>query len=112
MLSGWYKVRPMTTWKCRSLAVLLLILVAFSSLLNLAVAVSARADTDAPSPFVLIEAFEESETEESGEFVLLADSKPCVMAVEVTYATHIAEECEFDRARHRKAHLLRGPPVV
>ena len=91
---------------------LLLMLVAFSSLLNLAVAVSARADKDVLSPFVLVEAFEESEIEESGEFVLLADSKPCVLAFEVTYAAYIAEECEFDRARHRKAHFLRGPPLV
>ena len=102
----------MTAWKRRSLAVLMLMLVAFSSLLNLAVAVSARADTDVLSPFVLVEAFEEGEIGESGEFVLLADSKPCVLAVEVNYAAHIAEECEFDRARHRKAHFLRGPPVV
>lgn len=87
-------------------------LMAFLFLLNVAVAVSARTDTDVLSPFVLVEAFEESEIEESGEFVLLADSKPCVFAFEFTYAAHIAEECEFDRARHRKAHFLRGPPVV
>ncbi len=102
----------MTTWKRRSLAVLLLLIVAFSSLLNFAVAMSARADADVFVPFVLVEAFEESEIEESGEFVLLADSKPCVFAFEVTYAAHIAEECEFDRARHRKAHFLRGPPIA
>lgn len=100
----------MTAWKRRSLAVLLLLIVAFSSLLNLAVA--ARAGTDATSPFVLVEAFEECEIEESGEFVLLADSEPCVWAIEIAYAAHIAEECEFDRARHRKAHFLRGPPTV
>ena len=103
---------PMTAWKRRSLAVLLLMLVTFSSLLNLAVVASAQTNTDVLSPFVLVEAFEESEIEESGEFVLVADSKPCVFAFEVTYAAHIAEECEFDRARHRKAHFLRGPPVV
>ncbi len=102
----------MTAWKRRSLAVLLLLIVAFSSLLNLTVAVATRADADAPSPFMLVEAFEESEIEESGEFVLLADSKPCVWAIEDAYAAHIAEECEFDRVRHRKAHFLRGPPVA
>jgi hypothetical protein len=102
----------MTAWKRRSLAVLMLMLVAISSPLNLAVAVSAHADTDVLSPFVLVEAFEEGEIEESNEFVLLTDTKPCVFAFEVTYAAHIAEECEFDRARHRKAHFLRGPPVA
>lgn len=100
----------MTTWKRRSLAVLLLLIAVFSSLLNLEMA--ARTDTDVPSPFVLVEAFEESEIEESGDFVLLTDSELCVWVIEVAYVAHIAEECEFDRDRHRKAHLLRGPPVA
>jgi hypothetical protein len=92
--------------------VLLLTLVAFTSLLNLAVAVAARADTNVLSPFVLVEVVEESETEESGEFVLLADTEPFVLTMKVTNASDIAEECEFDRARHRQPHFLRGPPAV
>ena len=100
----------MTVWKRRSLAALLLMLVAFSFLLNLVAGTSARADADVRSPFVLVETVEEGEAEESSEFVLLTSAEPCQLAFEVTYAAHIAEECEFDRARHRKDHLLRGPP--
>ena len=102
----------MTAWERRSLAVLLLMLVAISSLLNLVVTASTRADADVLSPFVLVESAEEGEFEECDAFALLTNTESCVLAFEATYAIQIAEECQFDRARHRKSHLLRGPPSV
>ncbi len=102
----------MPAWKRQSLASLLLLLVAFSYLLNLITVVSTRAEPDVCSPFVLVESVEESETEESGEFVLLARTESSGLAFEVTNAAHLTEECEFDKARHRKSHLGRGPPPL
>lgn len=102
----------MIAWKRRSLAVLLLMSVAFSSLLNLVFAASTTADADVLSPFVLVESTEEGEFEECDEFALLTETESCALAFEVTYVTHIAEECQFDRAQRLKSHLLRGPPSV
>lgn len=102
----------MTSWQHRSLAVVLLLLVASSSLLNLAEGAALLTTPDVVTPFVLIELAEETEADESSEFLLFAPAETCEVALEVNYAAHIAEECEDRRACQRKAHFWRGPPAT
>ena len=101
----------MTLQKCRSLAVLLL-LATCSSLLSVAVRGASRVDLDGTSPFMLVESVEEAEIEGSDERLSLAAPEHREMVFGIARSAHIAEELEFGRARHRKAHFMRGPPVV
>jgi hypothetical protein len=100
----------MAPWLRRLLSLLLLVLVATSSLLNLLQDGAAFRSGDLNAPFVLVEQAEECEAEEFDDLGLLPESGPNRLVFDVVYTAHIAEELETDRVRHLRSHFLRGPP--
>lgn len=102
----------MTSWHRRLLALLLLVLVATSSLLSLLQDGHSIVRGDFSAPYVLVEEAEASEADEFDDSELLLESAQCVVVLDVACTAHIAEELEFDRVRRLRSHFERGPPTA